>query len=229
MSTYDHLTIFFGTLGTTLQEVAWYYGYSAENLAALNGDLDLLKEKYPETYENLMLCAHQKDSRSYSEYGQSLVSNWVFEDYKCKALIRAGCNIELAGADKDRRILPSSKVSNASDYIVHMPDGTARKLELVCDYTGFCQKTGCLDLRDHKYQHLLEDGSLLLVIDIPNRRFCIIDFKNFVEATKIEKHPLWDKPAYRIGLANNVAVSGIDRARYITRALYSPIQLIAKQ
>lgn len=229
MSTYDHLTIFFGTLGTTLQEVAWYYGYSAENLAALNGDIDLLKEKYPETYENLMLCTHQKDSRSYLEFGQSLVSNWVFEDYKCKALIRAGCNIELAGADKDRRILPSSKVSNASDYIVHMPDSMTRKLELVCDYTGFCQKTGCLDLRDNKYQHLLEDESLLLVIDISNRRFCIIDFKNFVEATKIENHPLWNKPVYRIGLVDNVVASGIDRACYIAKALYSRERISARQ
>ncbi len=178
--------------------------YSEENLLILQNKERELQCRFPETYENLLSCEHNKDYRTPMEYGQDLVASWVFEDYTMQALLNAGLDIEKAGADKNRIILPHAKISTHSDYFVTWCDEKVL-LELMSDYTGFWSRESRMHLRNDKYLALKEHNSLFLGIDTQGKKFLFLDFTEPMRAQYIEHHrPYGDKPAYEITLPDGI-------------------------
>ncbi len=192
-------------LEKSIVDYAIYFGYHESNIMILNGDLDGLKQNHNNIYKNLMTCDHHKDNRTPLQYGRDLVASWIFEDYIYEALKKAGICIERSGADLNRMILPNTKTSTESDFMITGPNGNQIKVELVNDYTGFWSRTGTLHLRDNKYAHLRESKSLLLAIVLtPDvQKFTIFDFRQDIPAKYISHHPAYGKPAYELTVSQD--------------------------
>lgn len=122
-----------------LVPVATSLGYPESSICVLEGDIDLLAAKFPQTHANLMSCRHNRDSRTPIEYGQDLVASWIYEDTLMAELNNCGLEIVGAGADRNREILATAKVSAASDCCVSS-GGSSRKLEIMNDYKGYWSK-----------------------------------------------------------------------------------------
>lgn len=202
MSIYEKIDRLFIERGTSVYKEAEKLNFSPVNLAILAGDMEYVKINAPETYQNVLSCAHQADARSATVFVRDIVVSWVYEAYIRAVLTRCGFDVELAGADKDRTILASSKVSNGADFIWHLSDGSTRFIELVCDYSGFWAAKCVMHLRDNKYIHLTESESILLGIDCKNHMFYLMDFaKGKIHAQYLPHHHAYgDKPAYAIEL-----------------------------
>ncbi len=67
--------------GKDLVTIATKLGYSKENILILKGDIDTLKEEYPQIIERLNSCEHNRDKRDIMTYAKDLVCNWILEDY----------------------------------------------------------------------------------------------------------------------------------------------------
>jgi hypothetical protein len=191
----------------TIINIAKRLGYNIENILVLEDKELLLKTEYPRIYGNLESCKHQRDKRSLMEYAQDLVCSWVFEDYLIVNLKNLGLNIEHAGEDRNREILSSSKVSANSDFLIN---NNNKKLyvELANDYTGYWLRRLQIDLRDDKYLRIKNklnngDVSVLLGIDLINKKYFIHDFSDEENVKYIEYHPPFSKPAYSIKLEKN--------------------------
>lgn len=203
MSIYEKIDRLFIERGTSVYKEAEKLNFGPVNLAILAGNMEYVKVNAPATYQNVMSCSHQADARSPFVYVRDIVASWVYEEYVRDVLTaRCGFDVELAGADKDRTILPTSKVSNSADFIWHRADGPDRSIELVCDYGGFWSQKCVMHLRDNKYIHLKESGSILMGIDSKNRMVYLIDFaNNKIHAQYLLSHHAYgDKPAYAIAL-----------------------------
>lgn len=198
MGAYKHMK----GLCPDLVEKARAYNYPDSSVCILNGDELELRTKYPNTYQNLLSCRHNRDSRTPFEYGQDLVASWLFEDFLMENLINSKLDVSSAGADKDREILPHTKVSSSSDCIVSS-NGKRRPLELMCDYTGYWTKTGKMELRDAKFQKMQDSKSLFLGVSTTNNKYILLDMSEELESKFIPAYFLYGyKPAYSIKLPN---------------------------
>ena len=190
---------FFKDIIKTAQEL----NYSESNILILKGDENLLRIKYPVTYNNLLSCNHHRDHRTFIEYGQDLVASWLFEDKIVDILINNGIDVHLAGADRNREILSNSKVSSSSDASITINNITI-PLELMSDYTGYWTRTKKIDLRDDKYLRLKRTKSLFLGISTVDRKFVLLDFRNNINFSYSPYHvPYGGKPCYTIYINPN--------------------------
>ncbi|MAO71662.1 MAG: hypothetical protein CMD02_04025 [Flavobacteriales bacterium] len=184
-----------------LTNVAKSLGYSKYNLLILAKDFKTLQLEFPEVWNSLMSCRHQKDKRTITEYALDLVASWVYEDVILSELSKF-FDIELNGTDKKREILSSSKVKTDADYLI-TSNGNSTTLELVNSYTNYWKSSGKIDLRDNKFKKLERNNSLLVCIDIFNKDFFILDVKKNKTLFKyIPYHELWGKPAYQLDINN---------------------------
>ena len=195
----------FRSFGVPIAEYAAQQGYHEANLLILRGDLDGLKEKYPQIYENLLSCKHHSDRRTPLEYGQDLVASWLLEDHFLKKLDQSDVyRIQLGGNDRNRMILRETRVSTTSDFLL-VSGAKQVSLELMNDYTGFWARTQRLHLRDNKYQSLCSSGSVLLAASIPTAQYGLFDFGKNISAKYIPEHkPYGNKPAYELALNREV-------------------------
>lgn len=198
MGAYEGLTRFFHG---DLCDLAARLEYSAENLCVLRGDAAELQRRFPETYENILSCEHNKDKRNPLEYAKDIVASWLFEDYLVAKVRREGRCLRLVGGDRERKLLPNSRVSSSSDCVY----GTGKQelsVEIMNSYTSFWQTNRCLHLRDHKYQQLCRERGALLCIDTQNCSYGIVDFTQEKPPAKyIESHrPYGGKSAYELSL-----------------------------
>ena len=183
-----------------LVEKARLYGYPESSICILEGDEKRLQSKYAEIFLNLNSCKHNRDSRTVLEYGQDLVSSWLFEDFLMEKLSEAGIKIEHSGTDKDREVLPNTRVSASSDYMVSCNDRT-RLLELMSDYTGYWAKYGKMELRDSKFKKMQESGSLFLGVSAVDNKYILLDMGEKFESRFIPSYFLYGgKPAYSVKL-----------------------------
>jgi len=172
--------------------------YSAANICVLKGDIRQLQTEFPQTYENIISCLHNRDSRSPIEYARDLVASWIFEDTIVQKLNEAGLTTTLTGTDCNREILTTTKVSASSDCQISA-NGKSRCLEIMSDYTGWWERTGHIDLRDSKYLKLVREKSLFLGVCTTSSKYILLDFAKDISANYIAKHkPYGDKPAYSI-------------------------------
>ena len=185
--------------GKPLVEKAEELGYTLDNILILKGKMEELRVKYPEIYNNLYTCNHNRDRRTPEEYAKDLVASWIFEDYIVYCLQNDDFDLKLDGADKERHILAHSSVKSDSDFVLTRK-GVSVQIELATDYFNYWKTYGKIDLRDSKYKKLADSGSLLLGISILDRTFFIIDFRDGdVRAKYIPNHrPYGFKPAYSI-------------------------------
>ena len=200
---YEMLERFFDE---TMINIAKKMGYSEENIIILENNEEKLKRDYEDVYNNLKSCRHNRDGRTEMEYAQDLVCSWIFEDYLIYNLKLSGLNVELSGADFERKILQSSSVSSKSDLIIK---GSKINIyiEVVNDYRGYWAKNKKVDLRDDKYLHIksLASGnnkSFLLGIDFCNKKFFLFDINNNQDVKYEPFHYAYRKPAYSIDLKN---------------------------
>ncbi len=203
-----------------LFEIAKDLKYDLSNIHILKGEEDIIKENYPEIYSNLLSCTHNKDRRTIIEYAQDLVASWIFEDYIILDLQNSGLNIERAGTDKYRKILPNSKISAASDTKI-VVNNKEIYAEIMCDYTGFWTRVKKADLRDDKYNRLKKEQALFLGFDISNKKYLLIDFSQPVEAIYISSHrPYGGKPAYSINLKNKHTLLPVDLGEIVEKIIF---------
>lgn len=186
-----------------LIEKAKSYNYPSASICILEGNESRLKSDYPDTYKNLMSCNHNRDRRTPMEYGQDLVASWLFEDYLIENLQSAGIDVEGAGADKNRELLPNTKVSASSDCIVSY-NGKKRLLELMSDYTGYWAKYKKMELRDSKFTKMQESKSLFLGVSTIDNKYILLDMSEDFDFTFIPSYFLYGgKPAYSIKLSKD--------------------------
>lgn len=186
-------------IGRPLLEAAWEYGYSTQNLMLLAGQDKELKAKFPAVYEDIQTCGHNADFRTSMEYARDLVASWVVEDWFLRLLKAAGCEATAVGADRARNILPGCVVSSASDFQIQYC-GQDLRMEFLCDYTGFWRRSGKIDLRDAKYQHLRQERALVFGADTLSRQGVLLDMRNdILGIVQVDSYkPYGGKPAVRI-------------------------------
>ena len=184
-----------------LYSAAKNLGYPSSSICILEGDIKKLERLFPDAYQNLISCNHHRDRRTPIEYGQDLVSSWLFEDYLMDNLQSQGITITGVGADKNREVLPNAKVSSSSDCLVSY-DGKQRLLELMSDYTGYWAKYKKMELRDAKFIKMQESKSLFLGISTVNKKYILLDMSDHFDFTFIPSYFLYGgKPAYSIKLS----------------------------
>ena len=195
MGAYKGLSEFF----PNIVEEAKKQKYSEANILILQGDRGGVKEKYPKTHEAIFSCTHNSDQRDPFEYAQDLVANWLFEDWLVFGLRKNRTTIILNGADRKREILPNEKVGGHSDTVVVI-GGQRRGMEITTNFTGYWKREMKVDLRDNKYNNLVDHGCLLCGIDMLNKEFFILDMgSKSVKATYEAEHAAWGrKPCYSV-------------------------------
>jgi len=187
-----------------LSIVAKEYNYSNSNIYILENNFKKLQIEYPNIWEALQTCKHQRDKRTVEEYAKDLVSSWVYED-TLLSYLKDSFEIDLFGADKERKILSNSKVSNDSDFCIEK-SGKLVSVELVNSYTNYWKSHQRIDLRDNKFEKLQSKKAILLCIDIYNKEFYLFDLKKNNKNIKyLEFHQPYGKPVYQIFL-NNIKV-----------------------
>lgn len=189
-----------------LADVAKDYNYSQSNIYILENNFKKLQIEYSDVWKSLQSCKHQRDRRTIEEYAKDLVSSWVYEDTLLNYL-KGSFEINLYGSDKERNILPNSKVSSDSDFCIKN-NGKLLNIELVNSYTNYWKSYQRIDLRDNKFEKLKDKHAILVCIDIYNKEFYLIDLKINNENIKyIEYHKPYGKPAYQIFLNNTTVFS----------------------
>lgn len=195
--TYKELTKFFEL---PLEYLAKKLNYSESNILVLEGNEEKLKTLYPDVYANILSCVHNRDGRSPMEYARDLVSSWLFEDFMVQKFNSLGYNLYLSGKDKERVILANSKVGSDSDVIFEY-DNLKLNIEIMNDYTNYWQRYNTLELRDNKFNKLLQTNSVLLAISLINRTYSIISINKELDYKYIPSHDHYGgKPAYQINL-----------------------------
>ncbi|WP_323668670.1 hypothetical protein [Aliarcobacter butzleri] len=186
-------------LGKSLKVIAKDLNYDKSNIFILENKIEELQRECPEIYINLESCGHHRDGRTQIQYAKDLIASWIFEDNFLKELKSTELEIELNGADSERKILSSSKTKTTSDYIIKKGVNN-KNIELMSSYTNYWKDAKKIDLRDNKYNEMASKEVILLCIDMFNKEFFTIDIKN-CNAIHIPKHkPYGDKPAYSISL-----------------------------
>lgn len=200
MGAYDGVKIFFNE---DLVKIAKQFDYSLENQLILSDSRDVeirLATQFPNVYENIKSCRHQRDHRTLMTYARDLVASWLFEDYLLN-LLKKTFLITLSGADRTREILPNSKTSTESDYTISKGN-LSLKFEVMTDYSNYWNTRKTLDLRDNKFIKLRGTSSFMICVDAMNRSFFIINFRKHVNHKFIPAHPPYGyKPAYKIELS----------------------------
>lgn len=185
-----------------LHQVAKKINYSQSNIYILENEFSKLKTDYPQIWNALLSCKHNKDKRTYEEYAKDLVSSWIYEDILLGYLQKNDFEIYLNGSDYKREILSTSKVMTDSDYLIKK-DNIQRNVELVNSYTNYWKITNKIDLRDNKFLKMKKNKVLLLCIDLYNNIFYLLDFnfENF-GYKYLDYHKPYGKPAYQIDIKN---------------------------
>lgn len=193
-------------LNESLVNYAMQFGYHDSNIAILKGDINHLRQDHPKIYQNLLTCSHHADRRTPLSYGQDLVASWIFEDLFLTNVNRELLTISLAGADRNRMILPNQRTATSTDYVLTSGSGHRIGMELVNDYTCFWYRNRKLHLRDNKYLRLLNEHSLLLAIALSHEiaKYTLFDFRDNPTATYLPSHkPYGGKPAYEMVVDRN--------------------------
>ncbi|MBT7557017.1 hypothetical protein HN615_08840 [Candidatus Woesearchaeota archaeon] len=189
-----------------LADIAKEYNYSNSNIYILENNFKKLQMEYPDIWKSLQSCKHQRDKRTIEEYAKDLVSSWIYED-TVLIYLKDDFEIDLYGADKERNILPNSKVSSGSDFCIKK-NGKLVSIELVNSYTNYWKTYQRIDLRDNKFEKLKDKQAILICIDIYNKEFYLIDLKKINDNIKyIKYHKPYGKPAYQIFLENTKVFS----------------------
>lgn len=188
--------------GASILEIIEKYHLPHYMYYIMKGEEEFLKKHYGNIYKSIKSCAHASDSRSLIQYAKDIVMAWVFETYVMKNLQNHGLDIVRNGGDKDYQFLHGTEISSESDFMVGM-----QRIELICNYTDYWSKHGCIDLRESKAKHLYQSESLVLGITLQQEYCLIIDFSKYLPNEYIENYPPFGgKSAHRIMITTDMKV-----------------------
>ena len=148
---------------------------------------------------------HFRGGRSGAEYAADLIISWIQEDAILSMLTSSGIAIELDGVDKLRDFLPGAQVKATSDFVVTGFCGK-RKLEVAYDLTGYWRSNHKYDLRDSKYQRLINEDALIFGVAVSTVEGFVLDLSSELElkTVAIPFHHIYRKPAHSIIGVDNV-------------------------
>ena len=159
----------------TPAEVAIELGYDEKNILIIDGQWDLLKQRYPEYWQTILSNQHQADRRTPEKWAETMTYNWLLEDIMMRLLNNAGVKCRRSGIDKDRSILNSTNVSGTPDFIISDFNGNERFMEMNFNSNNYWKDTETMDLRDNKYKNLIRSNSLLFSICLSDSTFAILE------------------------------------------------------
>lgn len=119
---------------------------------------------------------HHMDSRTAFEYGVDLILGWIIEDAAILALSQNGQVAVLSGEDRYREFLNPRKISTQPDIRLSIK-GRDRYIEIFADWKGTWGKQNHADLRDNKYNKLLQENAILFGISPIDQTGFVIDME----------------------------------------------------
>ena len=140
---------------------------------------------------------HKQDNRTPLQYATDLIIGWLSEDIMCTIMQNAQLPAQLTGTDQKRNFLADTDIDNQPDITIN---GT--KVELLFDYTNHWARTNTLDIRDNKFTHLKNNGTLLLGVAPHNTKALLIDPTN-LEGVVYGEIPAYGKMGYTIPEVKN--------------------------
>lgn len=171
--------------GTNISKIQLFANILADDLSKEQSD-----------YLQSVCSIPNRDSRTPQEYAKELVIGWLIEDATEALFARYGMNLKKSGSDKNREFLSEGMVTAETDYKIHFND-QIRHMEFAHDYTGHWQRTGSIDLRHNKHNHLKENEALLFCMSTTDMQAAIFDYSDVVDAVQ-EMHPVYQKPVMSI-------------------------------
>lgn len=139
--------------------------YSDENFAIMAGDEKYLRETNPALFEKSKFIDKMSDSRTYLQYCMDLVSGWLYEDLLIYSILSQNKELHILRSGEDRfRTVLGHHITNMSDMKVEYK-GQIRPCEIAMSHGNFHYKYGKIDLRYDKRKHLIEQNSLLLIVE----------------------------------------------------------------
>ena len=144
-------------------------------------DLDPAAKTLEYLDEQCGSLSHFRDRRSGPEYAADLILGWLVEDAVLRHISGTKGGAILAGHDRFREFLPAKKISTQPDILLTTKDGP-RLLEVFADWTGHWRKVGEMDLRDGKFDRLVQEEALMLCLAPRSQEGFVIDFRTEVPA-----------------------------------------------
>ena len=189
--------------GEFLYNFAKHHNYGEETLELLsNKELTEATLNVLQQQSRTKQFFHLKDERNLFEYNLNIIGSWVIEDYivdNCSGLF------DLNGIDKERTIIPKEGViTNQSDLINTL---TGKRVEIQSEfyYRGGQYINAPIILRDNKYNNLKEENADLLIINVPLRKYLLLNINDF-EAEYIESYKNYgNKQVYSLNCENIIS------------------------
>lgn len=151
-----------------------------------------------------------QDKRNFDDLVGNMVISWIVEDLTTTDILSNGKrNVEKNGCDNSRIINSVSDCSNESDILIN---GNIH-VELVADYTGFCEKSKKYDLRYNKLKNLIKESEkqpvflmiLLVNSELDGMPYLLIDISDISDNDyQYYYNDYWHKPCYRLNLSDNI-------------------------
>lgn len=140
--------------------------------------------------------SHFRDRRTGVEYGADLILGWIAEDALLQKLKSLGEDVTLGGEDRYREFLSAIKISTGPDITIKRRSEKLRKIELMCDWKETWKIKKHIDLRDNKYNKLINEGSLFIgLAPLSNQGFAL-DFSKHQSGWVNEFIPAYRKEGY---------------------------------
>ena len=145
-----------------------------------------------------LVNSRQKDNRTPLEYSVDLIIGWLEEDAIRAYLLSKGIKIELNGSDSKREFLTQRELSTKSDFIIGN-----KLVEIVFDRSDHWMTHKKVDLRDKKYERLVEEKSILLGLAPTSGMGFWIDVTDPTYEFSEKYIPGYGKPGYSFPNINN--------------------------
>lgn len=134
---------------------------------------------------------HHKDTRDLKSFAQSLVINWLIEDFAYTILKNHGFNVKKTGGDQRRELLQGSQVKPSADLLID--DKQKLNIEVIASFPykggeSFWVDNGYFDLRDNKLNHLLNmsktETTIVLGILVASKKYFTMKIHDDIQTAK---------------------------------------------
>jgi hypothetical protein len=155
--------------------------------------------------------ANLTDKRHTEEYAFDLVMGWIQEEVVIRALLKHGngeIDCERVGVDATREFTKGAPTADA-DFIVQIGE---RKfpIDLFCDSNGHWKKTGIMDLKIGKVNHLLAKSLYaVLGLDVKARTYHWIDESMVIGLTTTLNRSMGNNEVVKVQCPNPLSLSEV--------------------
>lgn len=173
--------------------------YESSFYSKIISDSYLWTEKDNLKLKDLLLGTnHHQDFRNIRQYAFSLLLNWLVEDLVYSILVKEKFDIIKAGSDKERKLLTGKEINSSPDLKINKTGSIW--IEVISNYptsqgySSFWEQEGFFDLRDNKFDTLLEKSSedkvIIIGVVVAKGKFFVqkIDFNVKTEKKYSERN-----------------------------------------